>query len=393
MLFITVDELKRRLQDPEIFFASMDHIDMSKYSFHSVYSTRWSRQIALGNKPLFNQIKSIAKDVVKCIIGKRYNLWRYMELSRCIADIDLMIDVSGFNLGKKWSSSVQESYLDNIRLAKKYQIPIVLMPQSFGPFDYPEEKRHLISEMAELLPYAEKIFAREKEGYQLLLDTFHLSNVELSADLVLQNNGIDLKHIYQQPPASIQVPYVKPGTVGIVPNKQCFNHGDQDRILSLYRATIESLIAKGKEICIIRHSSEDLVICRELSRMFAGNESVRLIEDEFSCLEYDRFVKQFDFIICSRYHGAVHAYRNCVPCVLLGWAVKYAELAELLGQRDYAFDITDAGFSEEKIIEAVEHMCESFGEESKEIGIRLKKIQSENCFDKALRSIPDAGRG
>jgi hypothetical protein len=38
-----------------------------------------------------------------------------------IKEINLIIDVSGFNIGKKWSVEIQESYLNNIRLAQKFK--------------------------------------------------------------------------------------------------------------------------------------------------------------------------------------------------------------------------------------------------------------------------------
>ena len=106
-----------------------------------------------------------------------------------------------------------------------------------------------------------------------------------------------------------------------------------------------------------------------------------MLKNDFSCLEYDELVKRFDFIVCSRYHGAVHAYRNCVPCILLGWAVKYEELAQLFEQRKYSFDLTSEDLDISKITDAIETMCMNGRKESRIIQDKLESIRKENCFD------------
>ena len=381
MLFVTADEIKKHISDAQVLFAGVEVFDKD-YSFQEIYYTDQTKEIALTHNKS-TVIKCFIKDCIKFLLGKHTNLWRFKELEKAITSIDLIMDISGYNLGKKWTKEIQESYLDNIRLAKAYGIPIVLMPQSFGPFDYPGKKKYLINEMAELLPYAKKIFAREKEGYQMLLDTFALSNVELSTDLVLQNKGIDQNNIYQHIP-EIKVPVIEKGTVGIIPNKQCFIHGNKDEILAIYGKITEKLTKEGKKVCFFMHSREDEALCNEIYR-YCKRDNTRAIVNDFNCIEFDAFVRQFDFIICSRYHGIVHAYRNSIPCILLGWATKYTELSQLLDQGEYCFDLTKVQVNTDKIIKAVEKMCCRYEDDAKIIKERLKAIQQDNCFDKALQ--------
>lgn len=382
MLFITMDEIKKRFPDANIFFASNEKRDLSNYNFRYIYTSDTSKNLALGKKVVFSFCKSVAKDVIKTILGKRWNTWMFLDFKKVMNDIDVIVDVSGFNLGKKWDAYTQEFYLDNIRLARKFNIPIYLMPQSFGPFDYSPADQYLVKELGQELPNAKLIFAREQEGYQQLLDTFSLDNVVKSTDLVLQNTGVNLKNIYKKVP-KLNIPDVKIGAVGIVPNNQCFVHGDRSRNLEIYKKVIETLLGMRKIVYIFRHSAEDLEIVREIAKIF--DNRVIILDNDFSCFEYDEFIKQFDFIICSRYHGVVHAYRNCVPSILLGWAVKYKELAELLDQGEYSFDITDASLIVSNVVAAVKKMCVEYKNESETIRINLEKIQLDNCFEKAFR--------
>ena len=383
MLFITVDELRKRVSDCEIYYAGCDVFDEKLYTFYELYYSDDARKIALDDKRVSLEIKCCIKDCIKFIIGRRNNLFRYKEVRNTIRSIDLIIDVSGFNLGKKWSVEIQESYLNNIRLAKKYNIPIIMMPQSFGSFDYPKEKEFLLQEIGELLKYPEVIFAREKEGYDMLINQFGLNNVQLSTDLVLQNNGVDISNIYKKPLHGANLSNVENGAVAVIPNTQCFNHGDKDKNIQMYKEIISYLVEKGKTVYIFRHSREDFPICKLIAEQF-NNEKVVLLDNEFSCLEYDEFVKKFDFVICSRFHGIVHAYRNYIPCILLGWAVKYQELAVNLGQGQFAFDITEPDFNAEKVKNAIDKLLVGASEESYIIKKHVTEIQKYNCFDKIV---------
>ena len=70
-----------------------------------------------------------------------------------------------------------ESYLNNIKIAKKYKIPMIIMPQSFGPFDFSGADMEILGEMKDLLFYPKAIFAREQYGYDELMGYFGLDNI------------------------------------------------------------------------------------------------------------------------------------------------------------------------------------------------------------------------
>ncbi len=382
MLFIAVDEIKKRIKEAKIYFAGTE-TDVDMYAFEQIFYSESAKDIALSECYPFTKIlKCVIRDLIKFIIGRRDNLWKYMELKKKISTIDFIIDVSGYSLGNKWSESIQLSYLKNIQLAKKYNIPIVLMPQSFGPFLYDKKRLYLMEEIKSDLQYPTLIYAREEEGYNLL-KAMHLDNVRMSTDLVLQNKSIDIKNIYK---GNVELCYSKIRTrnpVGIVPNMQCFNHGDNTLNIQMYIKITQYLLSIGKQVYIFHHSKEDKELCRKLFNQIYNvvrSDKIYLIEDEMSCLEYDVFVKQFEFIICSRYHGVVHAYRNDIPCIVLGWAVKYKELAKNVGQEMYAFDIAKEGFKIEDIISSIKKISANLMEEKKNIEKHIIEIQKNDCF-------------
>ena len=328
MLFVAVDELKKRYKDVQVYFAySSGNFDEEKYNFKGVYYTGVTKKIALGQNGFYNYMKRSVKDCAKWILGKRTALWKAKELKTLMSKMDMIIDVSGFQLGDKWDITTNQEFLNNIRLAKKYNIPIYLMPQSFGPFHYKDKS--ILKDIEEELKYPEIIFAREIQGKDMLEKEFGLTNVRLYSDMVLQNTGIDPKNIYKK---DVKLNYTKitgRGNVGIVPNTKCLKHGDQDKIYGLYMKLMDTILAKGKKIYLFTHSSEDKIMCEYLKNQYKDNDNVVLITEEMTCLEYDEFVNQLDFQIGSRFHGLVHAFRNDVPCIALGWAVKYDELCKV----------------------------------------------------------------
>lgn len=92
------------------------------------------------------------------------------------------------------------------------------------------------------------------------------------------------------------------------------------------------------------------------------------------------FVTQMNFAIASRYHSIVHAYKNDVPCIVLGWATKYVELLALFEQNNYMLDIRK-GVGEEKLVSAIKEMEERYLLESQKISSIRKVVQGQNCFD------------
>ena len=83
-----------------------------------------------------------------------------------------------------------------------------------------------------------------------------------------------------------------------------------------------------------------------------------LYRNEFESGEYSLMVRQFDFIIASRFHSIVHAYKEGVPAIIFGWATKYQELAGHFDQSKFVFDITDKPNDKfEAIVYALDAIC------------------------------------
>ena len=300
-------------------------------------------------------------------------------MSRVWSIVDVVVDISGYALTSKFALRGTYRYIRHINMARKRGIPVILMPQSFGPFEYTNEKvKRLVSDA---LNSAKCIFAREAEGIAALANIGVNQNVRQSVDLVLQSREVDWRCVFtKEPILSIQILQTK-NNVAIIPNTQLYRYGEKNQILQLYYIIIETLLKRGKDIYIFRHSN-DLAACEDIYEMFANSKNVHLIRQEMSCLEYSKFISQFDFIVASRFHSIVHAYREGIPAFILGWASKYYNLAALVQQEKYVFDVTNmAADNKITMIKQLELMSDGFAQERTVIQRNLGQIQSNNCYD------------
>lgn len=393
MLYVLTDEIKKISQDNEVYFGcNGEQYDEEQYVFHKILYTLRTQRIALATrKPVLELMKYRLKDCVKYVIGRRDDLWKTGELRDLMPRIDLILDASGYELADHTRDNGLEYYLNSIRLAKQYGIPIILMPQSFGPFRFTEERKYYIGEIRELMEYPAMVYAREKDGEAALKAIAPKAKLRMSSDLVLQCESINAanilrKGVYMETPV-----FPHPGTVAVIPNYHCFEGNLEKRNKVLYQKMISRLLDMKKQVCILRHASGDRALCKEIYDPFSDNENVQLLEKELDCLEFDASVGGFDLVICSRFHGCVHSYRNHVPVLILGWAVKYRELAEQMGQERFVFDITGEADHCDEILKAIDELDAHLATEKKTIEDNLQRIRKDSCFDVLNRLLRETG--
>jgi len=189
------------------------------------------------------------------------------------------------------------------------------------------------------LKYPKKIFPREKEGLECVYK-FRRKNVEKKYDIVLQNRGYNLANIFKKK-VNLKIIEIENNSIGIIPNLRVIENANSDEIYSIYNSLINRLIDANKTVYILRHSYEDLEVCEKIYNFSSKAKSIRLIPDDLSAIELENIIKQFDFVIASRYHSIVHSYKNGIPALVIGWATKYFELLENFDQIDYFFDGRD----------------------------------------------------
>lgn len=371
MTLITVDALRKRFPEHMIYLYSETDRQRSdaeksiyRFSFTGWYPMKFAR---CQHNHLLRAVTWLK------------NHAELREAETLYKNTDFILDISGYALGSGWSNKICSDYLDILEFAQSFGIPVYLMPQSFGPFDFRAERKELDERIRRLLPNVKMIFAREQEGYDALVDTYHLTNVQMAHDVVLSSREIDLSNVFHKIP-DMNIPEIFSNSVAVIPNTMNTNVIGVDSVNCLYCDMIEELLKCGRTVYVLAHSGMDAGFCRSLKEIYADNNSVILLDQDFSCLEFNELVKKFDYCVASRFHSIVHAYKNGIPCIAIGWATKYADLLKVFGQESYLFDVREA-IDRNSITKAIADMELCYRDESKKIISSLANIQKQNVFD------------
>lgn len=370
MTFTVVNQMKRRFPNKKIYLLSSLDFER-KPKEKKIYNFKilpWNRntQIALSSF-WFKYL----------MVNFRYD-YLINQIKTIVKNADFMINISGFGLSS-YLKKTWISHLLNIMIAKKYDVPYFIFPQSMGPFNFPLKDRIFFYPLAKLyLNYPKKIFIREKDGLRHI-NRFKKANAEKAFDIVLQNKRYNISNIFKEN-INFKDFQIKPNSVCIIPNKRV-KRINANKMYSIYYSLIKRLIEAKKTIYILKHADQDSEICRKIKNLFQKNKNVNLILENLNVFEFEKIVKKFDFIITSRYHSIVHAYKNGIPALVIGWAVKYFELLELFGQSDYYFDIR-CDINIEEINQKLELLIKKYKSEKKKIqNILINILKKKTCFE------------
>lgn len=384
MLFNAVDELKKRFPDKEV-------IDLSTLDYNKGDVTQYNFKIMPDNLSLFIPKKYAAfRDLGKRLLnykGKKIaddeqEKWK-KQMEEIYNNTYFIVNAGGFALGApigRGKSATSMAFLMRIMAADNLGIPIYLLPQSFGPFNYlPGHKQLVLYFMKKYLHKARLIFAREIEGYKLL-KPYKKDGLILCKDIVITNKDIKEQNIYKNPSNSVKKIKIKgENPIAVIPNMMCFENTNRDEFIKIYRKIIAHLQEKN-EVYLLRHSKEDIEACELIYKSIENKRNVYMLTDEMNCFELEYVLQQFKYCIASRFHSIVHSYKNGTPCVVIAWAVKYYDLMESFKQESYLFDVRE-DMNVERIISKIDVMEKNYLEEKEIIAKCLSKQQEINAFD------------
>lgn len=384
MLFNAVDELKKRFPDKEI-------VDLSTLDYNKGDVSKYNFEIMPDNLSMFIPKKyAIIRDLGKILLrykGKKIGdneqeKWK-KRMTKIYENTYFIVNAGGFALGApigRRKSATSMAFLMRIMAADNLGIPMYLLPQSFGPFNYlPGHKQVVLYFMKKYLHKARLIFAREQEGYEFL-KPYKKDGLVLCKDIVITNKEIKEEHIFKEPKncvAHIEIKGENP--VAVIPNMMCFENMNRKEFIKIYKDIIGHLQEKH-EVYLLRHSKEDIEACELIYSALEDKRNVYMLTDEMNCFELEYVLQQFKYCIASRFHSIVHSYKNGTPCVVIAWAVKYYDLMESFQQESYLFDVRKS-MDVAQIIEKIDEMDKKYLSEKDIIKSCLIRQQEKNAFD------------
>ena len=378
MVLTTVNELRMRCENADIFLLSApdcrrDPTELNQFAFKVL---PWDFRMKIrGFRPL------------RFIVGnKHFDSQLEDEMWSVIRKADLVVDVSGFRLSSQFSPVRVIDYLINLHFFKRFKTPVVLFPQSFGPFDFSNlTSFFLLPLIRYYLRHPNIIFAREHDGVQALKALGIFRQVERAVDTVLQASDHSYSHAFYSRITS-ELPNIPTGAVALVPNKKTLVHTKSTNMLDLYSEAIQANIEMGKSVFLLRHSVEDISIIEALMRRFSHLDQVTALLDDYDSLDLQLLLSRFDYVIASRYHAVVHAYKAKVPCLVLGWAIKYPSLMSEFDQEDLYLD-TRQSLSVAKVQQKLADLNRDKSVYTQRISNKLESLIESDIFGRAVRLV------
>ena len=267
-------------------------------------------------------------------------------------EISLVLDASGYAYGDPWRSSLANNRI----LSEKINCPMVMLPQSFGPFT----NRGSIRTARNIAAKCELIFARENSGAQYFLEATG-RDIPVIPDITF---GLQV----DKDPISRDVI--------VVPNFQVLRR-DGNSYIELLKTVIAALILSGRKVAILNHEGErdhDVIvkIIDHLGHVASGVEYI----NPATGLDAKAAISNSRFVIASRYHALVSALSSGIPCMAIGWSFKYEEALNLFGIKNY-----DAGGQPGPLLEIVnsreyveQFKSDSFLKNHLEVKLKVKSM-------------------
>lgn len=311
-------------------------------------------------------------------IANANKLEKLGSLVRAYKNADIMLDISGLELCSKLGVYPSLRYLFKIAIAKWFRTKVFLMPQSFGPFTYGIGVKQMFMKclIRHYIKYPKICFAREKDGYESLKCVCQKANVLISSDMVLQNKTVE--SLLQRKDMGLEtLPFVKEKSIGFIPNRRMYEQYGKETAFGFYMQIVREVLKRGYNIYLVCHANDDMQIAYEIKQQFTSDPHVIVVGQILSCFQYQVLASKFDFVVASRYHSIVHAYKAQTPAIAIGWAVKYKELLSALRQNHYLLNITDTS---EKVCQVIGNMVSYNMQEREIVKSELGKIQEANCF-------------
>ena len=238
------------------------------------------------------------------------------------ADVDAVLDASGFAYGATWGDvPLAATALEITRLARHGK-PYVFLPQAFGPFDGSSATR----EFGRALGAAALVCARDPRSRD------HVTSIAPTLrDRLAVVPDITIALAGSSDAASRHG--VDRGTALIVPNVHMQDERNPDAAWRqgyrpLLTALGRRLAERGFTVRVVNHEgAADAALCEALAEA-TGRGAVL---SEADPLALKGVLGGAGLVVSSRYHGCVNALSQGVPCLGTAWSHKYAALFEDFG--------------------------------------------------------------
>ncbi|MGY0616919.1 polysaccharide pyruvyl transferase family protein [Vibrio sp. FJH11] len=289
------------------------------------------------------------------------------------ADVDVVLDASGFAYGDQWPTKHLEAVAKEVKRLDKHEKTFIFMPQALGPFTDSDKQAAVKDGFSK----AALIFAREQSSFDgitpYITDTSKLKIAPDFTNLVKGEVGED---------------YTKyNNTIFIIPNYNMVNERNSNsswkaRYVDFLVESVESIVELGHTPVLLNHEGKcDGDLCEQVKA--ETSYPIDIIEENNS-LKVKGLIGSSRGIICSRFHGCVSALTQGIPCVGTSWSHKYENLFSEYNRAQF---LATPEWNKEKLKEALSNSINTIDDEIYRNKISEYKTQTEVMWAEIFKKI------
>lgn len=396
MLITTMDSLQRFISNVSftVFMHGLDPSAQKEFPDVSFYEALGF--VASYPKGLWAGLRTVPP-LIKCALWRifRGNNFAVQVLAnderlKAYYNADVILTIGGDTLTEDYGSFGLWSNVLNLLFGLLLDKPVVIYAESIGPF----KRRYNKIIVRFLLKRAKLITLREKASEQTLFH-LHISNpaVFLTADsaFLLESASLDrVKEICNNE----GLPADRRPVIGITPSYLIPRYGS-DRLLTpqesygLYvklMSQIADYLADSLNaiVLLIPHvihppsvySIDDRSVANDIYQMSRRRDCIFAIKGEYSAEETKGIEGICDLFVSSRMHAAIAATSLAIPTIVIAYSHKtHGIIGEMLGCRQYVFDITELSY--ESLISAICTAWMNRAEIKEELNVRMGTVKQK----------------
>jgi len=262
------------------------------------------------------------------LLPKRFRQMYGMVLD---AEIDVVLDASGFAYSDQWGRSGRKVSVEAAKSIKKWKnqgTKVIFMPQAFGPFtdDKTREAFKLLVEHADIM------YPRDEVSYKHVIDVAgKRENVKIAPDFT--------NLIHGELPLNFDL---KANRFCIIPNYRMIDKAGEkqsENYMPFLISCARYLQEKGaKPFILIHEGDNDLWLGQQVAKGL-GRE-INIVR-ETNALFIKGIIGASSGVISSRFHGLVSALSQGVPALATGWSHKYEMLFQDYGFKEGVLSVSD----------------------------------------------------
>jgi colanic acid/amylovoran biosynthesis protein len=325
--------------------------------------------------------------LVKFLLGEdRYKTYEFLQ------DCDAMVIKGGGYIyayrGLRWAYYIWFG-LFPLMLAQKFGVKVIILPNSFGPFDT-RWGRWLARRV---LSRCEVVTARESKSFEVL-NAVVPGKVKLFPDMGFNLEPADSEWAKREL-ISHGVPLGKKPCVGITMRPWRFPNAEdpQARYRNYIRAfteLCEYLLKKGYAPVLYAHvigphaHENDRIALKDVLKEISQAGQVVYIDGDYNCKQIKPLYGQMDFMISTRFHSAIFSIAQQVPCLAVSYqGYKATGIMDEIGLKDYCLPIDK--IDGDLLIEAFERLVTNRQEVKQKMSTYMNTCQERlSCLQELV---------